>query len=199
MSADSQNLRKTMLARRDELPVAEQVEKSEKILVSLLELPEIQKSSTIFVYVNFRSEVQTLPFLRWCIQQGKRVTVPLTLVRERQLQAIRITDPDKDLGLGYCGIPEPVLDLRRTMEIDPASIDVVVIPGSVFDRRGGRLGYGGGYYDRFLSRDAPGATRIALAYELQLIETVELQPHDQLMDRLITEQNSYSCRRTEHA
>ncbi len=195
MSADSQNLRKTILARRDELSLAEQTEKSKKIIASLLDLPEIQKSSTIFVYVNFRSEVQTLPFLRWCIQQGKRVTVPVTLVDEKKLQAIRITDPDTDLGPGYCGIPEPVLNLRRTMEIDPGSIDVVVIPGSVFDRRGGRLGYGGGYYDRFLSQDAPEATRVALAYDLQLIETVDLQPHDQLMDRLITEKNSYSCRR----
>ena len=195
MSADSQNVRKTILARRDELSLAEQTEKSKKIIASLLELPEIQKASTVFVYVNFRSEVQTLPFLRWCIQQGKIITVPVTLVDEKKLQAIRITDPDTDLGPGYCAIPEPVSNLRRTMEIDPASIDVVVVPGSVFDRRGGRLGYGGGYYDRFLSRDAPGATRIALAYDLQLIETVDLQPHDQLMDRLITEKNSYSCRR----
>lgn len=195
MSVDNQTLRKTILARRDELPLVEQVEKSEKIIASLLELPEIQKSSTIFVYVNFRSEVRTLPFLRQCLEQGKIVSVPLTIVREKQLQAIRITNPDTDLKPGYCSIPEPVPGLCRTINIDPASIDVVVIPGSVFDRRGGRLGYGGGYYDRFLSQDAPGAIRVALAYELQLIETVELKPHDQLMDRLITEKNSYSCRR----
>ncbi len=195
MNTDSQALRRTILARRDKLSLAEQTKKSEQIISSLLKLPEIQKASTVFVYVNFRSEVQTLSFLRLCIRQGKIITVPVTLVAEKKLQAIRITDPEADLRPGYCGIPEPVPEMRKTMEVDPASIDVVVVPGSVFDGRGGRLGYGGGYYDRFLSLDAPGATRVALAYDLQLIETVDLQPHDQLMDRLITEKSSYSCRR----
>ena len=199
MSADSQTLRKTILARRDELSLARQSEKSEKIIAALSELPEVQKALTIFVYVNFRSEVQTVSFIRRCIRQGKRVTVPVTLVTEKKLQAVQIINPDTDLEPGYCAIPEPVPELRRKMEIDPASIDVVVVPGSVFDSRGGRLGYGGGYYDRFLSLEATGATRVALAYDLQLVEKVELQPHDQLMDRLITEKNSYSCRRTKNA
>jgi len=199
MSADSQTLRKTILARRDELSFARQSEKSDKIIASLSELPEVQKALTIFVYVNFRSEVQTVSFIRRCIRQGKRVAVPVTLVTEKKLKAIRITDPDTDLEPGYCAIPEPVPELRRKMEIDPASIDVVVVPGSVFDSRGGRLGYGGGYYDRFLSLQATGAARVALAYDLQLVDKVELQAHDQLMDRLITETNSYSCRRTENA
>jgi len=195
MSTDSQTLRKMILARRDKLSLVDQTEKSEKIIASLLELPEIQNSSTVFVYVNFRSEVQTVSFIRTCIDRGKRVAVPVTLVTEKKLQAVCITDPDTDLRPGYCAIPEPVPELRRKMEIDPSSIDTAVVPGSVFDIRGGRLGYGGGYYDRFLSQDAPGTTRVALAYDLQLIETVDLQPHDQLMDRLITEKNSYSCRR----
>lgn len=81
------------------------------------------------------------------------------------------------------------------MELEPASIDVVIIPGSVFDRQGGRLGYGGGYYDRFLAQAAPQALRVALAYELQLVDAIKLQPHDQLMDWLVTEKTSYHCRR----
>ncbi len=195
MSIDSQTLRTTILARRDALSLVEQTEKSEKITDALLKLPEMEQASTVFAYVHFRSEVQTIPFLRKCIQQGKTVTVPVTLVREKKLQAIRITDPDTDLEPGYCGIPEPIPELCRTMDTDPASIDVVVVPGSVFDRRGGRLGYGGGYYDRFLFNDARRALRVALAYERQLVETIELQPHDQLMDRLITEKTIYSWTR----
>ena len=185
-------VRDTILARRDQLSLLEQTEKSKKIIASLEELPEVQQAQTLFVYVHFRSEVQTLPFIRRSIRAGKTVTVPLTLVQEKKLPAVRITDPDSELRPGYCGIPEPDPKLVQTGETDPGTIDVVIVPGSVFDRRGGRLGYGGGYYDRFLVHAAPRATRVALAYELQVVDTLELQPHDQLMDRLITEENTYS-------
>lgn len=188
-------VRETILARRDCLSSQEQTRKSQKIISLLNEVPEVRQARTLFVYVQFRSEVQTLPFIRKCIQAGKTVTVPVTLVEEKKLPAVRITDPDRELRPGYCGIPEPGPELVQTGEIDPGTIDVVVVPGSVFDRRGGRLGYGGGYYDRFLVDAAPRAVRVALAYELQLVDFLELQPHDQLMDWLITEENRYSWTR----
>jgi len=195
MDLSNHDLRKKILARRDALSPKKQNEKSKKIIGSLLRLPEIQKASTLFVYVNFRSEVRTDSFIKKCLLAGKKVAVPVTRVAEKKLIAIRITDPEKDLQPGYCAIPEPGEYLQQTMAINPASIEVVIVPGSVFDKQGGRLGYSGGYYDRFLTRDAPQARRIAPAYALQLVDTLRLQPHDQSMDRLITEENSYSCRR----
>jgi len=195
MSKNNQELRNTILSHRDSLTLAEQTKKSEQILDSLVNLPEVQQVSTLFIYVNFRSEVQTIPFIKHCLSAGKTVTVPVTRVAEKKLQAIKLTDVDKDLQPGYCGIPEPVTILQQTMECDPSSIDMVILPGSVFDRQGGRLGYGGGYYDRFLVDAAPGAIRVAIAYESQLVDAIELQPHDQLMDWIITEKNTYSCKR----
>jgi len=195
MSKSNQELRKIILAHRDTLTLAEQTEKSEQIVGSLADLPEVQQASILFVYVNFRSEVQTVPFIKHCLSAGKTVTVPVTCVAEKKLQTIQLTDVEKDLQPGYCGIPEPITILQQTMESDPASIDMVILPGSVFDRQGGRLGYGGGYYDRFLVDAAPGAVRVAVAYESQLVDTIELQPHDQLMDWIITENNIYSCKR----
>jgi 5-formyltetrahydrofolate cyclo-ligase len=195
MEISNHDLRKKILARRDALSSKQQNEKSKKIIGSLLNLPEIQKASTIFVYVNFRSEVQTISFIKKCLLAGKRIAVPVTRVTEKKLHPIQITDPGKDLRPGYCNIPEPDEYLQQTMAIDPASIEVVIVPGSVFDKRGGRLGYGGGYYDRFLAQAAPQARRLAPAYALQVVDTLSLQPHDQPMDLLITEDNSYFCGR----
>lgn len=195
MSKSNQKLRKKILAHRDTLTLAEQAEKSEQIMDSLAALPEVQQASTLFVYVNFRSEVQTIPFIKQCLAAGKTVTVPVTRVAEKKLEAIQLTDVDKDLQPGYCGIPEPITLLQQTRASDPARIAMVILPGSVFDRQGGRLGYGGGYYDRFLVDAAPGAIRVAVAYESQLVDTIALQAHDQLMDWIITEKKIYSCKR----
>ena len=144
ISGTNDKLRGKLLTGRDNLTPAEQDEKSEQIILSLIDLPQVQQASNLFVYVNFRSEVQTVSFIKKCLQENKTVTVPVTRVAEKKLHAIRITDPDSDLQPGYCGIPEPTVALQQTMELEPASIDVVIIPGSVFDRQGGRLGYGGG-------------------------------------------------------
>ncbi len=109
-----------------------------------------------------------------------------TRVKEKRLDAIRITDPETDLVPGYCNIPEPGEELCLRQKADPTEIDLILLPGSVFDKRGGRFGYGGGYYDRFVS-SAPKASRIGLAFDLQIIEKAPLQSHDEILDIIITE------------
>jgi len=189
-------LRKQVLARRDAQAPVLQHDKSLRIGRTLLDLPLLNNCATLLVYVAFRSEVQTLPIITTLLESGKTVAVPLTLVREKRLRSIIIKDPEKDLSPGYCGIPEPKTSLIHNKTIDPTVIDLVIAPGSVFDRQGGRLGYGGGYYDRFLAMKVPQATRIALAYELQIVDKIHLEPHDQTMDMIITENNIYTRRRS---
>ena len=111
--------------------------------------------------------------------------MPLTLTKEKRLDPYLITDPEQQLVSGYCNIPEP--DPKKADLFDAARIDVVILPGSVFDAKGGRLGYGGGYYDRFLTDQAPQALKIGIAYEMQLVDEVPLLPHDQRLDYLVTE------------
>lgn len=195
MSEYSQNLRKKILLQRDKLSSKELFQKSSKITTFLSQIQDIRQASVLFIYVHFRSEVQTLSFIQQCLREGKRVTVPVTKVAEKHLEVVEITNPQTDLLPGYCGIPEPVTLLQENRKRDPTTIDVAIIPGSVFDRKGGRLGYGGGYYDRFLSQQAPQARRIALSFSLQLVDTLVLQPHDQVMDMVVTEEKRYSCRR----
>ncbi|MDH5525252.1 MAG: 5-formyltetrahydrofolate cyclo-ligase [Desulfobulbaceae bacterium] len=179
------DLRKKILAQRDRLPPAERSQKSKAIAERLWAIPAFAGSATLLIYVNFRSEVETLGLIKTCLQKGMRVCVPLTVMAEHQLLAYEINDPERDLVPGYCNIPEP--DPQRLRLVEPAAIDTVILPGSVFDEQGGRLGYGGGYYDRFLQYHAPQALRIGVAYDLQLIEAVPVEPHDQQLHYLITE------------
>jgi 5-formyltetrahydrofolate cyclo-ligase len=185
LPAERQSLRRNLLARRDALPSQERHHLSRIVCERLWQLPEFARASLVFTYVSFRSEVETLALIRRCLAAGKQVTVPLTLTHPPELKAIRVVDVDRDLSPGYCGILEP--DPERLPETDPEVIEIIILPGAVFDRQGGRLGYGGGYYDRFLAVAAPAALRIGLAFELQVIEKVPTEAHDQPIDFLITE------------
>jgi 5-formyltetrahydrofolate cyclo-ligase len=192
-------LRKERLAARDRLDPVSRCEKSWRIHRLLLACPAAAAAEHFFLYVHFRSEVETMTLLTKLLEDGKTVSVPLTLRREGRLLAVRITDPASQLRPGCFGILEPSRQQTAQAMINPARIDIALVPGSVFDRRGGRLGYGGGFYDRFLSQDAPQALRVGLAFAIQLADRVPLEPHDQLMDMLVTEEQLYECRRNCHA
>ena len=183
---ESSQLRKTILAARNRLTREEINSKSQTIQKRLLAREEIKNSQTIFAYVSFRSEVATLALIDSLIAMGKTVVVPITRIEEKRLDAIHITNRSTDLEAGYCDIPEPKEELCKTREIAAREIEVILLPGSVFDERGGRFGYGGGYYDRFLAK-VPQARRIGLAFELQIIEKAPLQEHDELLDLVVTE------------
>jgi 5-formyltetrahydrofolate cyclo-ligase len=178
-------MRKQVLGKRDQLANDERHVKSMAIAEQVWSLPEMAGWQTLFIYVSFRSEVETLELIRWCLAQGKRVAVPLVDHSNSTMIPLQVNDPGRDLKPGYYSIPEP--DPLKACRIDGKEIDAVILPGSVFDTEGGRLGYGGGYYDRFLVNDAPQACRIGLAFELQVVEAVPLEPHDQRLDYLVTE------------
>ncbi|WP_339133679.1 MAG: 5-formyltetrahydrofolate cyclo-ligase [Candidatus Electrothrix sp. GW3-4] len=188
-------LRKERLAARDELEVGQRRSKSEQVQAQLLEQGIIRDARHLLVYVHFRSEVETLSLIGQCLREGKIVSVPVTLREESRLLAVQITDPVTQLRPGCYGIPEPRAEQVAQARVEPAAIDVVLVPGSVFDPLGGRLGYGGGYYDRFLSQDAAQARRVGLAYALQMVEQVPMEAHDQYMDMIITEQQVYACKK----
>ncbi len=179
-------LRQETLRQRKALSPLQRHEKSAAIAGQVGQLPVVQGAKTIFTYVDFRSEVETMELIGLWLAAGKKVCVPLTLAAESRLVAYQITDPSHDLAPGYCQIPEP--DARRLPPVDAAEIEVIVLPGSVFDLHGGRLGYGGGFYDRFIANQAPGALRIGLAFELQVVARLPLLAHDQPLHTLVTEE-----------
>ncbi len=183
---DSNQLRSDVLARRDALTAEQRRTRSGKIASALLASEALLRSTTVFIYVSFRSEVETVPIITELLKRDKIVTVPLTMIAEKRLEIVRIEDPETDLVPGYCSIPEPRQEMAAARNVRAEELDLVILPGSVFDERGGRFGYGGGYYDRLLAQ-IPAAARYGLAFELQIRERLELQPHDQILDAVVTE------------
>lgn len=184
-------LRSRVLARRDTLTGAERKQLSCQIAANLKALPSYQNARLPLFYISFRSEVDTHVLIKERLALGLPVAAPVTLVRERVLDVRLIKDWDQDLQAGAYGILEPVPE--RTTRVNPKEIDLVLVPGSVFDLQCGRYGYGGGFYDRFLYEEAPQALRVGLSYQLQLVQRLELKPHDQKMDIIVTEKRTIEC------
>ncbi len=160
-------------------------EKSMIIIDKIMSSDPYRKAKSLMVYADFRNEVRTGGLIIRALEAGKKVSVPITDVREKKLTPSRLLAYPDDLAPGAWGIPEPRPGCVRP--VDPGELDLVVVPGVAFDARGNRLGYGGGFYDRFLPRTRPGAVYIAPAFEVQLVEDVFPGPHDVPVHIVVTE------------
>lgn len=196
MEADAREeknrLRREILARREKLTEAEVASLSAAVTERALALPELVRARTIMAYCSHRREVETWGLLAGCLDRGKVVAVPKTVPERRQLIPSRLVDLSDDLGPGLFGIPEPRPD--RLRPIAPEEIDLLFIPGVAFDPLGNRLGYGGGYYDRFLKLLRPDRVAIGLAFETQVDEGLRPGQLDVPMDLIITERRVIDCR-----
>ncbi len=175
-------LRKEALLRRKALPPEERREKSKAIIKHLIQSPFFKQAQRILFYASFDHEVETWEGIRVALAQGKEVYLPRTNTKEKSLSLHRLLDL-KELAPGAYGILEPP---AQNPKIAPEDLDLIVCPGVAFDLRGGRLGYGGGYYDRLLIR-AKRAKQIALAFECQIFKALPLEAHDIRMEVIITE------------
>lgn len=176
-------LRRRTIARRDRLS-APQIRRSSAAAGSrLLALPEFQRAGTVMFFVTFGSEIDTLRAIQASISQGKRVAAPRADPRARSLQPCQIADLEADLAPGAHGIREPRPHCRP-VPLD--EIAVVIVPAAVWGEDGYRLGYGGGYYDRFLER-LPSAVRIGVGFEMQVVPHVPHGDGDLPVDILVTD------------
>ena len=181
-------LRYLARARRNMLTREERSHLTSCIIDGFVSQPFFRDKLLFFIYCSHASEVETSDLIHYCLQSGKSICVPLTVPDPCCLHAISITDPVCEIAPGYRGIPEPCFSDAGERKVNPLAIDVAVIPGLAFDRFGYRLGYGGGYYDRFLASEAPQAMRIGLAFSVQLLDILPVESHDVPLDMLITEQ-----------
>ncbi len=184
-------LRACIQEQRDALSPAEREALSQRVADHLWSMPEFRDAQTIFFFISFRSEVSTEPMIRRAIAEGKRVCLPYTYPETKAMVASQILDFDSELRLGNYDILEPAEEFIRPVE--PADIDLIITPGVAFDVRGGRCGYGGGYYDRFFNQRRAGCPLVALAFELQIVEDVPRGDHDQPVDKVVTEERVIDC------
>ncbi len=153
--------------------------KSREIEERLFSLPEFKTAHAVMFFASFRSEVETGPMIRRALASGKRVVLPK--VTGDDLALFEISDLDRDVAPGSWEIPEPVSGTPASLD----TIDLIVVPGAVFDERGNRLGYGAGFYDKLLASYHGSA--VALAFELQLAADVPVSAHDVPVGKIVTE------------
>lgn len=180
-------LRQTALERRRSLP--DRQERSLRIWERIFRIPEFHQAQTIACYVALPEEVQTEIGLRRILEEGKRLVVPYC--RGSDLELCRIFSLD-EISPGHWGIGEPKEELRQ----DPArkvvaeEVDLFLVPGVAFDRQGGRLGFGKGYFDRLLRRARQSACRVGICFACQLFDKLPQLPHDIRMNILVTEEET---------
>ncbi len=136
-----------------------------------------RQAKTVYGYLPYNQEVRTVPMLERALRDGKRVAVPKVIGDEMQFIYM------EDLSLvekGYAGIPEPVAD--GPVADDPTAL--VLMPGLAFDPQGHRIGYGGGFYDKFLARE-PDHPTVALCYEFQLLPHLDTEEFDIPVDLVL--------------
>lgn len=179
---DKKDLRNKILEIRDN--IIDRSEKDKKILERLVNSDVFKNSKNIFIYVSYSSEVNTKEIINIALKLNKNIYVPKVIKSERKMNAVQINDI-KNLKSGVWGILEPESD-EGLKELD--IIDLIIMPGVVFDEIGNRIGYGGGYYDKFLSNIKANGYKVAIAYKEQLADLINVvEEHDIKYDMLITD------------
>ena len=168
-------------------------ELSRIICEKFVALPEYAAAETVMYYVDVRTEVRTRHYLPTALTHAKRIVVPYCV--DGELELFHLSSMD-ELAIGMYKILEPREELRHREDkkVDVLELDLVMVPGVAFDRRGARMGHGFGYYDKLLEHTRPDAPLVALAFECQLFPEIPTQDHDVFMDKILTEQAIYQGR-----
>ena len=179
------DIRKIIIDARNNLSKKEIHDKSIMIASKLNSLKEYQNAKIVLCYASFKSEVETLGIINDALSSDKIVAIP-KVENEGQI-SFHVIKSINDLSPGFNGIPEPKYNLLDSSLIKDS---LIIVPGTVFNKDGYRMGYVKGYYDRFIDKYKP-KIKIGIAYDLQISNDIIINNHDQKMDMVITEINIY--------
>ena len=174
---DKTELRREIRARKRAMTEAEIEERSAKLAQLFFASRAYQNAKTIYGYLPYNQEVRTVPMLERALKDGKKVAVPKVCGDEMKFLYL---DDLTAVAKGYAGIPEPIAD-------EPVAHDetaLVLMPGLAFDPQGHRIGYGGGFYDKFLAAE-PNHPTLALCYEFQMLPKLDVEDHDIPVDTVL--------------
>ena len=180
-----EEIRSEVREKRKTVSGIQVAEMSIRICEKIVALPEYVRARRVLCYSAVPDEVQTEGILWAIMHSGRELYLPVAR-RGGLMDAVRVTE-DTEMKPDIYGIDTPV----SGDTLPPEELDLALIPGIAFDRNGNRLGFGKGYFDRFLARCR--CPFIGLAYELQLVDAIEARPHDVPMDRIVTEKAVYTC------
>lgn len=181
---DKKELRKSLMGKRSEYPKELREKMDKKAFENLIKTEEYKNSENIFVFISFRDEIDTHEAVRYFIKDNKNVFIPYTEEGKEKMRLTRLKDME-DLVPGHFGILSPK---KEDLDfIDHNIIDLVLVPGLAFDDEGYRIGYGGGFYDKFFADLISKPKKIGYCYSFQLIDKIPHDDYDIPVDMVITD------------
>lgn len=187
ISNKKKQIRKDILEVRRSMDIDKKDTYDTLIEKSFFESSFYKEAKNIFIYISYDSEINTKRIINRAINERKNIYVPRTEFDTKLMNAVKINDFSNLVESRY-GILEPK---KEEPFIDPNELDLIVVPGVAFDKNGGRIGYGAGYYDRYFKRinekNKARITKLALIYDFQLIDEVPTDEEDVLIDAVLTE------------
>ena len=180
-------LRKEILTKRKNIDIVEKEKMDRKICDKFYESKYYRDAKNIFIYISYDSEINTKEIINKALIDNKKIYVPRTEFKTRLMDAVEIISLDNLIESEY-GILEPSIEEPH---IEPNELDLIVVPGVAFDRNGGRIGYGAGFYDRYFKKinkdNIKKIQKLALAYDFQILEKVPMNEQDVPVNYIITE------------
>lgn len=177
--------RKKVISDRNNQSYKYLCKNSSIITQKVLALDCMKTAKNIMLYLDFNNEVKTDELIIKLLSLGKTVSSPITIKEEKKLIPSQIIDLKGGVKIGAYGIREPKPECSPEVEVK--DIDVVIVPAVAYDKDCYRLGYGGGFYDRFIERLREDAITVGIAFDLQIFDSVPKEDHDAQLDYIITE------------
>ncbi len=182
---DKKQLRKLSVKQRDSLTKDEVTKKSKQIFKKLCDIEEFKNAELILCYASYKNEVETSDIMNYAWNNNIKLALPKVEGPDMKFYIVRSID---DLQEGYMSIPEPLTkDEVTSEEVKDA---LMIMPGTSFDKKLNRNGYGGGYYDRYLEKYHPFCV-IGVAYEFQIYDNIPSEKHDKKADYIVSEVKIY--------
>lgn len=185
---DKKTARQLVRGKKKQMTTEEIKEKSQKILNRVATESWFREADCIYSYVSYNQEVMTQPLITRALKKGKQVAVPKVIDKEMEFFYISSLD---GLEEGYQGIPEPKSNdmADPVAERKAGKRNLMILPGLAFDNQRNRVGYGGGFYDRYLEKYKEAEFRkMAVAFDFQVVDELEMEECDQRVDKVVTDE-----------
>ncbi|NLH15298.1 MAG: 5-formyltetrahydrofolate cyclo-ligase [Phycisphaerae bacterium] len=191
MTGRKKSLRTELKRRLAEMSAGEIDRQSRIACEFLTQTDDFRNASTVMLFLSMPQEIDTTAVIESAWKAGKRVVVPRIDRKDRQMVAVEIHRLDHSPDPAISGLRNPTEGIETPVD----QIDLIVAPGLAFDRRGNRLGRGGGYFDRFLADPRRKAAVVGFGFAFQVEDEVPTDPHDRPVDAIVTEQGVIACKK----
>ncbi len=176
--------REDILKKLDSMSEVLCLKRERDVCSRLFEFANFMEAKVVLLYFSRKGEVNSNKIIEKALSLGKIVVIPVVNNDKFNIQLMKVTDPVEDMIIDEDNVPQP--DINKCKKVPVKSIDIAVIPGLVFDEKGGRIGVGDGYYDKLIPKLSATTRAVALALEEQIVSQVSMDSHDKYVDIIIT-------------